>query len=262
MKKILSSILVASLTISLSIIAEAKVSNNVMENVLMIASLDENENPVMTGTGFLISSSGHILTNEHVIHDGESFAFCKQMPKQSTSECHYDHKLKLLAKDAKVDLALLQLPAGLTTNGKQKSNYLTLGNSDLSQIGDEISVIGYPGTGLYTVNLVKGVISGFAGDYIKTDARLFLGNSGSPALNGKYQVVGIATALTSDDYQSLGLLISSNTARNWLESVGFSSQSNEYTKSKVKPSVNIDKCFEKKTFLENFAYCTYKMHRD
>lgn len=208
----------------------------------------------MIGTGFVISNEGHVITSAHVIQGGSIVEFCT--PKQSKFEisCNREGTLELIAKDTDLDLALLQLP-----KGSRLSSYLVFADSGQTEIGDSLNIIGYPGSGAHTVNLSQGVVSGFIGEYIKTDARIFPGNSGGPALNENNQVVGLASALTTDDYKNLGILTPSKMIREWLKTVGFGVQSIQ--KSKVKTDVSQKSCFDKATFAKNYKYCSYLLHK-
>ena len=74
----------------------------------------------------------------------------------------------------------------------------------MAAIGDEIYILGFPETGLFTLNLTKGVLSGFVENYIKTDAKMSAGSSGSPVLNSNNEVIGIGIGSTSDNFEGLG----------------------------------------------------------
>lgn len=170
------------------------------------------------GTGFVISSDGMILTNKHVVSDGEAeYAVTTNDGKQ--------HPANVLALDPVNDLAIMKIDAkGLPT--------VTLGDSDRIAIGQTVVAIGnslaqFPNT------VTKGVISGLgrrvtAGDNrgmseviegaIQTDAAINPGNSGGPLVSLRGDVIGINTAV-SQAGQLIGFAIPINEAKRAIASV-------------------------------------------
>ena len=205
-------------------------TRSILDNVVMIISPGEDAETIVTGTGFFISPYGHILTNEHVIHGGKLFKLCYRSPDADGVICYNSDRLKLLAQDSYLDLALLQLPQ---IPNAYNNNYLILGDSNSSKVGDEINVLGYPDSDLISLSLTKGLIIESFPDFILTDAQLFFGNSGSPALNNKNKVIGIAVAKVGDDSDSIGVIIPSNIIKDWLISIRFNTQN--ATNQLVKP---------------------------
>ncbi|MBG7700224.1 trypsin-like peptidase domain-containing protein [Streptomyces sp. MC1] len=154
-----------------------------------------------TGTGFVLDTAGHILTNNHVVEPagtgGEiSVTF-------STGDTV---KAKVVGRDSGYDLAVVQVRGvhGLTP--------LPLGNSDDVQVGDPVVAIGAPFDLANTVT--SGIISAkerpiTAGggksdgsdvsyvDALQTDAPINPGNSGGPLLDSRAQVIGINSAIRS-----------------------------------------------------------------
>ncbi len=141
------------------------------------------------GSGFVISSDGLIVTNNHVIEGATSV-------KVHLGDRDYTAQVK--GFDKATDLALLKIDAG------HPLRYLELGDSDAIRVGDWVMVVGNP------LNLDKtvttGVVSakgrsiGISGDasfenFIQTDAAINFGNSGGPLINMQGQVVAIATAI-------------------------------------------------------------------
>lgn len=187
------------------------------DNIVVIASTENDS----YGTGFFISPYGHVLTNEHVIKGGKFFQLCFQsIGSQDGVECYASDKLKVLATDSDLDLALLQLPQAVSYNG---NNYLTLGNSDSSEIGDKISMFGYPESDLLSIKASNGQITGSNSVYLLTDAQILDGNSGSPVFNDQNEVIGIAEASFDfdKDGNETGIIISSDIAKDWLNSINF-----------------------------------------
>lgn len=139
------------------------------------------------GSGFIVSTAGHIVTNEHVLRNGSKIEV----------ELLDGRKLvaRLLHKDAKNDLALLKIdtPAELEP--------VSMGNSDVVELGEWVVGIGNPyGIGQ---SLMIGIVSakdrripgsGYP-PLIQIDAAMNLGNSGGPLFNMFGEVVGINTIL-------------------------------------------------------------------
>lgn len=154
------------------------------------------------GSGFIISSDGYIVTNNHVVSEAD------EIKVKLYDDKEYD--AKIVGTDPKTDLALIKVNA----NGL---DYLELGDSDLLEVGTWVVAIGSP-FGLeqtVTAGIVsaKGRIigSGPYDDFIQTDASINPGNSGGPLLNLAGEVVGINTAIVATG-QGIGFAIPSKLA--------------------------------------------------
>lgn len=160
-----------------------------------------------SGSGFIINSSGQILTNSHVI-DGAD-AVTVTLKDGRTLEG------RVLGEDPITDVALIQIDAdNLPT--------LPLGNSDTLQPGEAVIAIGNP-LGLNNT-VTSGILSATGRsssdigatdkrvDYIQTDAAINPGNSGGPLLNARGQVIGMNTAIIRGA-QGLGFAIPINTVQ-------------------------------------------------
>lgn len=158
-----------------------------------------------TGTGFIVSSKGYILTNQHVIDGADNIQVTLQGKTESVSA-------QVIRQDKKRDLALLKIPG---------SNYPTIpiGNANAVNIGDWVIAIGNP-LGL-DHSVTTGVISSTDRpitvenkDYshmIQTDAAINPGNSGGPLIDMQGQVIGINTAVDTEG-QGIGFAIPINSA--------------------------------------------------
>jgi serine protease Do len=159
------------------------------------------------GSGFIISSDGYIVTNDHVIEGASSI-------QVSVNGYPHPFAARLVGASFALDLAVLkiQAPRPLPT--------LPLGNSDATRVGQWDIAIGNP-YGLSNT-LTVGVISAEGRpltignrnyqDLLQTDAPINPGNSGGPLLNLAGQVIGINTAVQANG-QGLGFAIPINTAR-------------------------------------------------
>jgi putative serine protease PepD len=172
---------------------------------------------VATGTGFVVSATGHIVTNEHVI-DGAGDITVKLGDGSS-------QRASVVGQDRSSDLALLKINAG-----GHKLTPLTFADSSKAQIGDATFAIGNP-FGL-DGTLTTGVISatdrdiqapnGFSiSGVLQTDAALNPGNSGGPLLDDRGQVIGVNSQIESDSTDGssqggnvgIGFAVPSNTVR-------------------------------------------------
>lgn len=167
-----------------------------------------------SGTGFVVDKRGYILTNAHVVDDGNA-----KMVKVI-----YDGGKTTLGRvvwyDTTIDLAVVKVDVkGLIP--------AELGNSDDVKVGDIAIAIGNPlGTDLMT-SVTQGIISGLNRDVstentnmsglIQTDASINPGNSGGPLLNQEGQVIGINTVKANAD--NLGFAIPINTAKTIVQKV-------------------------------------------
>ena len=170
-----------------------------------------------TGSGFVVSSDGYIVTNEHVI-DGAG----KVQVKVGTSSKTYD--AAIVGADASRDLALLKIDAkDLPT--------LSLGDSSTAQVGDATFAIGNP-YGLDDT-LTTGIVSALQRELqspngstisgaIQTDAALNPGNSGGPLLDSSGKVIGVNAQIAtggngSDGNVGIGFAIPSNTVKTFID---------------------------------------------
>jgi len=185
------------------------------------------------GSGTVITDKGHILTNFHVIGDdatgrlynSEGTILIAVNPPDLKGPPETLYYATLMQADTDHDLALLKLVSG--TNGQPLPSDLKLialpvGDSDKVEIGDTLSIIGFPGLGGDTVTLTKGSVSGFleSEGYFKTDAEINAGNSGGAAVNSEGQLVGIpSAAATAQDALpgKIGLVRPVNLARKLID---------------------------------------------
>jgi len=149
------------------------------------------------GSGFIIDSSGYIVTNRHVIEGADEI----------TVRLHDDTLLKatLVGSDEKTDLALLKVEADKPLPAAK------WGNSEKTRIGDWVVAIGNPFGlgGTVTAGIVsarqRDINSGPYDEYIQTDAAINRGNSGGPMFNVDGEVIGVNTAIFSPSGGSIGI---------------------------------------------------------
>jgi S1-C subfamily serine protease len=147
-----------------------------------------------TGSGFVIDTEGHLLTNNHVVEGADRIQV-----KLGSSDTTY--QAKVVGADPATDLALLKVEAPA-----DQLHPLTLGHSSEMEVGDPVVAIGNP-FGLDRT-VTSGIVSalqrqieapdGFSiTDVIQTDAAINPGNSGGPLINAAGEVIGINSQIAT-----------------------------------------------------------------
>ncbi|MDH3591479.1 MAG: trypsin-like peptidase domain-containing protein [Planctomycetota bacterium] len=159
-----------------------------------------------SGSGFIISNDGHVLTNRHVILNATLLAV-------RTDDGRSFERVQVLGADARSDVAVIKIIAPQAT----KFPLAPLGDSDALEVGELVLAIGAPyelassvSLGVVSATGRVGLIGGAYGsatseDFIQTDAALNRGNSGGPLVNMDGQVVGINTAIQGATGANVGV---------------------------------------------------------
>ena len=167
--------------------------------VLMITA----DGVIGTGSGTIIDPSGLILTNAHVAtpSDIELTELQVAITGASDHPATPTYDAEVAAADTVLDLAVIRITA--TLDGSPLPDafpFVSVGDSDALEIGDDLSIFGYPGIGGNTITFTSGQVSGFTGEavlgdraWIKTDATIAGGNSGGMAANSAGEIVGVPT---------------------------------------------------------------------
>lgn len=180
----------------------AAVAEQIAPSVVTISSDVEGpfaESGQAVGTGVVITSSGEVLTNSHVV-DGATDIRVRLAGESEPREA------ELLASDPNNDLALLQI-AG---SGFPAA---TFAQPDSVRIGDEVVAIGFALDLDGGPSVTSGIVSAldrtiqtgsdiFLDGLTQTDAAISSGNSGGPLVNAAGEVVGINTAVAQSDFQT------------------------------------------------------------
>lgn len=157
----------------------------------------QEQRRVGAGSGFVIDAEGHIVTNEHVVHNADDITV--------TFKDGTEAKAKLVGVDDKTDLALIKIESD------KPVPYVKFGKSDDVRVGDWVLTVGNPfGLG-HSVNV--GVVSargrtigaGPYDDFLQIDAQINRGNSGGPAFDLNGNVVGVNAAIFSPNGGNVGI---------------------------------------------------------
>lgn len=157
-----------------------------------------NQPRVGQGSGFFVDAKGHIITNYHVVAGASKIEVNTAAGKK--------YKAKLIGADQKTDIALLKITP------KTKIDYVKLGDSSKSRVGEWVVAIGSPFGLEYSVT--TGILSakgrnlgqGPYDDFLQTDASINPGNSGGPLFNLYGEVIGVNTAIIRDG-QGIGFAV-------------------------------------------------------
>jgi S1-C subfamily serine protease len=172
------------------------------------------EGGTATGSGFLVDTEGHVITNSHVVEGADQVEV-----KLGSSETSYD--AEVVGTDPATDVALLKVDAPADS-----LHPLSLGDSSKIEVGDPVVAIGNP-FGLDRT-VTSGIVSalqrqiqapnGFSISHvIQTDAAINPGNSGGPLIDASGGVIGINSQIqtggTSSGNVGIGFAVPINTAR-------------------------------------------------
>src|SRR5213083_2436330 len=166
-----------------------------------------------SGSGFIVSQDGYILTNNHVVQGADRVTVRLYDNREFTA--------KTIGTDPNTDIAVIKiLTTGLPT--------VRLGDADSTKIGNWVLAIGNPLGEAFTFTVTAGIVSakgrglqelssgGLAiQDFIQTDAAINPGNSGGPLVNVRGEVIGINAAIASETgfYSGYGFAIPMNIAK-------------------------------------------------
>jgi S1-C subfamily serine protease len=171
-----------------------------------------------TGTGFVVSASGHIITNNHVI-DGCVGDIHGNLTSEASSV------LRTVSTDEINDLALLQAPMTFSNVAVIRANAV--------HSGDAIIAIGFPFHGLLTSDftVTSGIVSSLSGllndtRYLQISAQVQSGNSGGPLFDTSGDVVGVVSSklnaikfakVTGDLPQNINFAVKTGAMRDFLD---------------------------------------------
>lgn len=177
-----------------------------------------------SGSGFVVSGEGHVLTNQHVIED------CREIRISPLEQA-----VKVVGSDKRNDLALLQ--------GTPTPTFVRFRSGRGVRVGDDVVVAGFPLRDILSsrVSVTTGTVSAMAGlgndiNLLQITAPVQPGNSGGPLLDEAGNVVGVVVAkldaikvaeATGDIPQNVNFAIKENIALNLLDAYGVNYETSE-----------------------------------
>jgi 2-alkenal reductase len=181
--------------------------NPAVVHIFVYEQFEDQVFPLGTGSGFLLNDEGYIVTNNHVVTDGESFEVVYANGERSHAE--------VVGTDIDSDLAVLRAET-IADDAKP----IRLGDSGELEVGQFVIAIGNPfgEAGSMSIGIVSGLgrtltserqIEG-GGRYslpqvIQTDAAINPGNSGGPLLNLNGEVIGVNSAIRTETGTNTGV---------------------------------------------------------
>jgi serine protease Do len=172
-----------------------------------------------SGSGFIVSRDGYILTNNHVV-DGSDQVTVRLLDRR-------EFKAKIVGTDPNTDLAVLKIDAKNLVPAP-------LGNSSASRVGEWVLAVGNPLGDNLTFTVTSGIISAKGRslalpgqsdrsiqDFIQTDAAINPGNSGGPLVSVRGEVIGVNSAIASQTgfYSGYGFAIPIDLARTVMDQI-------------------------------------------
>ena len=172
-----------------------------------------------SGSGFIVSTDGYILTNNHVV-DGSDQVTVRLLDRR-------EFNAKIVGTDPNTDLAVLKIDA-------QNLVPAPLGKSGTSRVGEWVLAVGNPLGENLTFTVTSGIISAKGRslalpgqsdrsiqDFIQTDAAINPGNSGGPLVSVRGEVIGVNSAIASQTgyYSGYGFAIPIDLARQVMDQI-------------------------------------------
>lgn len=171
-----------------------------------VGGVQDTNVPLGQGSGFVIDTEGHIVTNQHVVADAETIEVDFPSGARTWAE--------VLGTDRDSDLAVLKVDVPA-----EQLFPLPLGDSDQVRVGETVFAIGNP-FGL-SGSMTSGIVSAIgrtldsertapggqpftSGDIIQTDAAINPGNSGGPLVNLRGEVIGVNRSIRTESYTVSG----------------------------------------------------------
>jgi serine protease Do len=181
--------------------------------------MQEPEFQESSGSGFIVSKDGYILTNNHVVDESNQVTV-RLLDRR-------EFKAKVVGTDPNTDLAVLKIDASNLTPA-------SLGSSTDARVGEWVLAVGNPLGENLTFTVTSGIISAKGRtlalpgqsdrsiqDFIQTDAAINPGNSGGPLVSVAGQVIGVNSAIASQTgfYSGYGFAIPIDLARKVMDQI-------------------------------------------
>jgi S1-C subfamily serine protease len=209
-------------------------------------SAEERDIELGTGSGFVFTPYGHVLTNHHVI-SGDSFA--ARLGDREVRTRLVVERIEVLLRSRDPDIPPLSLPASVEASDPNLDvavlavagaslPYLALGDSDAAEPGEDVMVYGFPfgrhvevgregASGVVpAVSVSRGTVAAIRGDadgsaaFLQTSATVNPGNSGGPMVDAEGFVLGVVR-LKLKEGDGIGFAIPVNAVKDFLEVNGY-----------------------------------------
>jgi serine protease Do len=186
---------------------------------------------ITSGSGFFVSRSGHVITNQHVVSDCKEVTLGDNADKQVQAD--------VLEKDARNDLALLKISSLKMASAETQSLIQKLGlavvplasdgllRSDDVDLGEDVLVAGYPYGEIFgdAIKVTKGIVSSNRGmgddiTQFQIGAAIQPGNSGGPIYDENGSIVGVVISQLNKIPENVNFGIKASTVRQFLSSSG------------------------------------------
>lgn len=210
---------VAALALTAPLMAQQYSVRDKLPSIVVVGAINSQRSLVGSGSGTIVSPTGTIITNFHVLGDTDTGRLIHPeglaaifMTSRSDQPARFVAVAQIVEADPDTDLAVLQIiadpsftrinPAGLNLAS------IPLGDSDQVEVGDRIMILGFPDSGNkenaaninshFFVTLTDGMVSGFDREgavrsWIRTTAPIMMGNSGGAVLDNNGCLVGVPT---------------------------------------------------------------------
>ncbi len=188
--------------------------DRIMKSSALIYILDANDQVQGNGSGTLISASGYVLTNFHVVGDLKTRKYYAGLAvgfvEFQDAEPEAKYRADVVVADPNLDLAIIKLTRDIKKKPLPANTYfgepVQIGDSGRLRIGEPVYLFGFPGVGGYTITFSTGIVGGFVAqdgqssgrDWIKHSANSGPGNSGGGLFNAQGQLVGVHTRGVAD----------------------------------------------------------------
>ena len=213
------------------VVLNSATQNEIAQSVVNIfCPSTVSDEDVSGGSGTIITEDGVILTNSHIIPQDETNIHVDEqgclvvLPDPitgQTKDVYLAHPIVINSLSDKYDLAYMEIYAAYYDEDKKEYagvyprkfpafDDTTRCKNENVQLGESVRIFGYPAiSGGYSLTITDGVVSSFPGeDLIVTSAKISHGNSGGLAVDRYGCMIGIPSMVSSDEAESLGVIIS------------------------------------------------------
>ena len=166
------------------------------------------------GSGVILDSAGHVLTNQHVIANVTAITL--------TVMDGSAYSATIVKSDSNIDLAVLQI-----SSSQNNFTPITLGSAADTYVGEDVLAVGFPlgpdlpGPATFTRGIVSAMRTMGGQDYVQTDVTINPGNSGGGLINFDGKLLGVPTAgivPPRTDAENIGLAIPVEVAKTFIQS--------------------------------------------